>query len=313
MMGNQFLTRRQLLASAGAALAITPLTSQAQQVRWSRGTQKPSFMLPLHATDCHHHIYDAKYPADPKATLRPGDALVSDYRELQKRIGIKRHVVVQPSTYGTDNACLLNSLAEFGAEARGVVAVDPAITMAELRRMHALGVRAARFNVWGGARADTILPVARKIAELGWHGEITANGDQIAQLENLFGEIPVEICFDHMGMIPQPAGTSHPAFAIIARLVEKGRTWVKLSGAYTTTQIGPPGYADTSAVARALVKLAPERLVWGSDWPHPTLKDDNKPDDAGLLDLLAEWVPEKAGRDRVLVTNAARLYDFPVS
>jgi predicted TIM-barrel fold metal-dependent hydrolase len=117
--------------------------------------------------------------------------------------------------------------------------------------------------------------------------------------------------FDHMGRLPQPVGLDHPAFAIIRRLIDKGRTWVKLSGAYLDTKVGPPTYADATAVARAFAAAAPERMVWGSDWPHPTEKD--KPDDAALFDLLADWVPDAATRQRVLVSNPQTLYGFAPS
>jgi predicted TIM-barrel fold metal-dependent hydrolase len=135
--------------------------------------------------------------------------------------------------------------------------------------------------------------------------------DQIAAAESLWGRLPSTIVFDHMGRLPQPAGVTHPAFGIIRRLIDKGRTWVKLSGAYLDTRAGPPGYADATEVARAFVAAAPERMVWGSDWPHPTEKE--KPDDAVLLDLLAAWVPDAAMRRRVLVSNPQTLYGFAQS
>ena len=133
--------------------------------------------------------------------------------------------------------------------------------------------------------------------------------DQIVAAEDLWNRLPSAIVFDHMGHVPQPSGLSHPAFNVIRRLVDKGRTWVKLSVTNDNTKDGPPGYADITRVAQAYVKAAPERMVWGTNWPHPN--ETNKPDDAALFDLLAKWVPEEATRKRILVENPAALYGFP--
>jgi predicted TIM-barrel fold metal-dependent hydrolase len=133
-------------------------------------------------------------------------------------------------------------------------------------------------------------------------------GDQIAEAESLWRRLPSPIVFDHIGRLPQPAGTDFPAFGIIRRLIDQGRTWVKISGAYLDTKVGPPSYTDVTEVAQAFVKAAPERMVWGSDWPHPTEKE--KPNDAVLFDLLSEWVPDEATRRRVLVANPETLYGF---
>ena len=127
-------------------------------------------------------------------------------------------------------------------------------------------------------------------------------------------KVPSPIVFDHLAHIPEPDGISHPLFAQVRALIDKGKTWVKLSGAYADTKVGPPTYSDSSAIARAYVKAAPERLVWGSDWPHPGVRDpEPKPDDAILIDLMLEWAPDEAVRNRIFVDNAAKLYDFPKS
>jgi predicted TIM-barrel fold metal-dependent hydrolase len=135
-------------------------------------------------------------------------------------------------------------------------------------------------------------------------------GDAIVENADLFQRLPSPIVFDHMGRIPQPAGVDHPAFALALKMLDHGRTWVKLSGAYMDTKVGPPSYADVSKVAQAYVKAAPDRLVWASDWPHPTEKADSKPDDAILFDLLADWAPDEAVRNRILVDNPVALYGF---
>jgi D-galactarolactone isomerase len=136
-------------------------------------------------------------------------------------------------------------------------------------------------------------------------------GEQIAGIEDLLLRVPSPIVFDHLGRLAQPNALDNPGFKTISKLIDKGRTWVKLSGAYVDTKVGPPTYSDTVAVARAYIKAAPERMVWASDWPHPTEKD--KPDDAVLFDLLAEWAPDEAMRTRILVQNPATLYGFPAS
>jgi predicted TIM-barrel fold metal-dependent hydrolase len=152
-------------------------------------------------------------------------------------------------------------------------------------------------------------PLAKRMNDLDWHVQLHFRGDQIVEKEDLLKRIAAPIVFDHMGRIPQPAGVKHPAFQIICRLIDKGRTWVKLSGVYQDSKVGPPTYADTTELARAYLEFAPERMVWGSDWPHPTERE-HKPNDAMLFDLLTEWAPEEGLRKRVLVDNPATLYGF---
>jgi D-galactarolactone isomerase len=294
------IRRRRFIGSA-AALALAGPAALAE-------TTEP----PAHAADCHMHIYDSRFPAAADAVLLPPDAHVEDYQAVQKRLGTKRNVVVQPSTYGTDNRCMLDALAAFGAEARGIAVVNTSVADAELRRLDAAGVRGLRFNLVqaGATSVDMIAPLSRRIADLGWHVQIHMKGEQIAQIEELLRGLPVPIILDHLGRIP-PAGAGRaPAFAAVSRLLDQGRTWVKLSGAYQDSKVGPPGYDDTSEIAKALVHQAPERLVWGSDWPHPTERT-TKPDDKVLFDLLAVWAPEPETRRRILVTNPETLYGFP--
>jgi predicted TIM-barrel fold metal-dependent hydrolase len=311
--------RRLVLKGAGcaalvAATSIGTKEARAQQaVPYSAGTEAPKLKAPAGATDCHMHIYDSRFPVAPTATLRPPDAHVDDYRLLQTRIGTERNVVVTPSTYGTDNRCTLDAMRTIGSRARGVAVVDTSVSDAALKEMATAGVRGIRFNLVqaGATTVEMLEPLSKRVNELGWHVQIHMLGDKIVEIADLLQRLPSPIVFDHLGRIPQPQGVDHPAFRIVADLVEKERAWVKLSGAYIDTKSGPPAYADTSKVAQAYAKLAPERLVWGSDWPHPTEK--TKPDDAVLFDLLAEWVPSEAARQRILRDNPATLYDFPKS
>jgi D-galactarolactone isomerase len=160
----------------------------------------------------------------------------------------------------------------------------------------------------GATTVEMLEPLSRRVNELGWHVQIHMLGDGIVKIADTLQRLPSPIVFDHMGRIPKDVGVEHPAFTAIRRLIDNGRTWVKVSGAYMDTKVGPPSYADSTRLAQTYVKAAPERMVWGSDWPHPTEKD--KPDDAVLFDLLTAWAPEEAVRNRILVDNPATLYGF---
>ena len=243
--------RRELLKviSAGAAagfLARGTSDAIAQEVKWSTGTEPPKLKAPANSCDCHHHIYDAKYPVDPRSTLRPGDAFVGDYRVLQKRIGTSRNVVVTPSTYGTDNRVTLDAVDAFGPTARAVVVVDDTVTDGELKRMHADGARGIRFNLAqaGATTPEMIEPLSKRVNELGWHIQINAPAAKIMEIMPILQRVPSPIVFDHLAHIPEPDGINHPLFGQIRALIDKGRTWVKLSGAYQDTKIGPPTYAE---------------------------------------------------------------------
>jgi D-galactarolactone isomerase len=264
---------------------------------------------PENACDCHMHIYDGGRfpPSRPEARMQL-DACVSDYRLFQTRIGTSRTVVVTPAAYRTDNAVTLDAIAQLGASARGVAVAHPGVTDAELKRMADGGICGIRFTQFDPRTAATTLdmiePLARRVEPLGWHVQIHLRADQIVAAADLLQRLPGTLVFDHLGRV---AGVGDPAFAVIRRMLDRGRAWMKLSGAYMIAK--PPDYAEAGAIARAYVRAAPERMVWGSDWPHPTESD--KPDDAVLFDLLADWAPDAATRHRILVENPAVLYGFP--
>lgn len=318
-MSDNIIKRRTFLKGAGLiALAAAggvriPESRAQEQVPWSSGSEMPKLKAPANACDCHMHIYNNRFPIAPNATLRPEDALVEHYRLLQRRIGTTRNVIVTPSTYGTDNRYTLDAMAKIGPTARSVAVVDTSVTDAELKRLADVGVRGIRFNLVqaGATTVEMLEPLSKRVNDLGWHVQIHMLGDQIVKIEDLLQRLVSPIVFDHMGRLPQPAGVDHPAFGVIRKLIDKGRTWVKLSGAYQDTKVGPPSYADTSKVAQAYAKAAPERMVWASDWPHPTEKE--KPDDAVLFDLLTVWVPNESTRRRILVENPEVLYGFSKS
>jgi D-galactarolactone isomerase len=310
------LARREFLkGTAGAAVvaAIAGLSTRsghAQAVPFSAGTEPPKLKAPANACDCHMHIYDARFPIAPTATLKPADALPADYKLLQKRLGTTRNVIVTPSTYGTDNSATLDGMAKLAPNVRGVAVVDASVTDAELKRLNGLGMRGTRFNLVqaGATTVEMLEPLSKRIHELGWHIQINAKPELIVEIEPLLTRLPTPLVFDHLAHVPRDVGVDSPAFKTMRKLIDQGRTWVKLSGAYQDTKVGPPTYADATPIAQAYVKAAPERMVWGSDWPHPTEKV--KPDDAVLFDLLAQWVPDEASRDRILVQNPEVLYGF---
>ena len=257
------------------------------------------------------HIYDSRFP-QIAARAHMTNAAVPDYQLLQRRNGTARVVVVQPRNHATDNQVTLDAVAQLGPNARGVAVLHPTVTDAELKQLDAGGIRGVRFSLGDPATAivtiDMVEPLSKRVAALGWHVQLHMPGAMITAYADLLRRLPSQIVIDHMGRLPLPEGLAHPAYKIIRELIASGRTWIKLAGAYLNTQIGPPQYPDATRIAQAFVKAAPERLVWGSDWPHPTEK--NKPDDALLFDLLAIWSPDEAVRNRILVTNPEALYGF---
>jgi len=276
----------------------------------SSGTAPPRGAAPAGACDAHCHILDPAFPTPE--TSRPSGMTLEDYRLHQRRLGLGRAVFVQAKYHRTDPACLLDALRRFGPDARGIAVVHPEVADSELRRLDEAGVRGLRFSVWNPADTVTTIamiePLARRIADLGWHAQLHMAAEQIVDTADLLGRLPCPIVFDHMGRLPPDRGPDHPAFRVIADLLVKGRAWAKLAGAYLNTDQGPPDYADATRIARAFVAVAPDRLVWGSDWPHVT--EAHKPDDALLFDLLTVWAGDRATRDRILVDNAAALYGF---
>lgn len=261
--------------------------------------------------DCHMHVYDSRYPHVNNPPYLPPDALVADYRLVQDRLGLSRTVVVTPSAYGTDNRVTMEAVRQLGISSRAVVVVDDAIDLSHLRMLHRAGARGVRFNlVQAGATTPEMLrPVAKKIAVLGWHLQIHALHDQLALLEPVLSDLPVPVVIDHIARIPVNTPETEPALARTLRLLGSGKAWIKLSAPYLESQVGAPSYEDLGHIVATLAREAPERLLWGSDWPHPSESND-PPDDHQLLGVLARWVPQKAIVRRILVDNPAQLYGF---
>jgi predicted TIM-barrel fold metal-dependent hydrolase len=308
------INRRDLVSGAicFAAVGLPAAAKSADVVPYSAGDNKPAFKAPADTCDAHFHVYDSRFPAAPNASLVPQDALVSDYEKLRNRLGFQRSVVVQPSTYGTDNACLLEALRVLGERARGIAVVDTSVSDQELKDLNQAGIRGIRFNLGraGATTVEMIEPLSKRVAEFGWHIQVHMSGNDIAKNADLLGRLPVTVVFDHLGRIPQPDGIRHPAFAVVNALLEQGKAYTKLSSIYQDTVIGPPSYEDMGAVAKAYIKAAPERVLWASDWPHPSPGKFGRPNDATLMDLCAEWAGDEATRQKIFVDNAAKLYGF---
>ena len=277
----------------------------------SSGGAAPRLKAPAGACDTHMHVYDKKYPLAPTAVSAAPDAPVEGYLVIQRRLGLSRTVVVQPSAYGKDNRCTLEAVAKLGKDkARGIAVVDDRVSAEELRRLSEGGMRGVRFHMLpGGALPWEILDrVAARVQDAGWHVQLQLDGRLLPEREAQVRSWPGRIVIDHVGKFLEPVPVDHPAFRCLLRLVESGRVWVKLSAPYEVSKLGPPRYDDVGRLAKALVNAAPERMLWASNWPHPSVKE--KPDDAMLLDLLLDWAPDERARQRILVDNPAELYGF---
>ncbi len=266
--------------------------------------------VPKKGCDTHMHFYNAKFPTAPSALMTPPDAWIDEYRLLQKRLNLERVVIVQPTTYGTDNSCQLEAMKSFGGNARGVMVADTSTSDEELDRLTRLGVRGVRFHMLpGGAVPWEILEqMAARVHNFGWHVQLQMNGRDFPEREEMLKRLPGGLVVDHVGRFTGPVPIDDPAFKVLLRLLESGRCWVKLSAPYESSESGPPDWSDIAPEARELAKAAPERMLWASNWPHPGQK--NPPDEADLLDLLLNWVDDKTVRDKILTDNPAELYGF---
>jgi len=270
----------------------------------------PRLKVPAGACDTHMHFYDAKYPTAPTAVFTPPDASVEDYKTIQKRLGLERVVVVQSTTYGMDNECQLNAMAEFGDNARGIMLADLNTSDQEFERLTNLGVCGIRFHMLPGGPLpwEVFEEMAARVHNFGWHVQLQMNGHEFPERLAMLKRLPGNLVVDHVGRFMDPVSTDHEAFKTLLGLVEDGKCWVKLSAPYESSLDGLPNFDDVAVLARALAKAAPERMLWASNWPHP-----NQPpiyDEADMLDLLLDWVDDETVRNQILVYNPAKLYGF---
>ena len=271
----------------------------------------PQFALPDGACDCHFHIFDGPSPQVAERSYTAPPAPLDALRHLHRTLGISRSVIVQPSVYGTDNRTTLETCAADPAM-KAIVVIDqdtPADTLAAHRSRGAVGCR-INMLFTSNARVDSLAALAARIADQGWHLQLLCDVSRLGDRMDQFAALPVPVVFDHFGHLQAIKGVNDPGFQALLLLLGAGKAWVKLSGAY---RLGPAGDATDKAVAAlaaALLAANPDQLVWGSDWPHPAIAQQQMPNDGDLLDALASWAPDAALRQRILVDNPARLYGF---
>jgi predicted TIM-barrel fold metal-dependent hydrolase len=275
---------------------------------------------PPKACDTHAHVFGpaTQFPYAEDRSYTPPDAPLEKYLRMLDTVGFDRGVLVQGSAHGRDNGAMLDALARHPDRLRGVAVADADASPAELRRWHDLGVRGLRFNHFfrggalhyrGGVPLDAATALAPMMAELGWHLQLWIDVKDLPETIPVIKAIGRPVVIDHMGRTDARAGTAAPGFQNLLRLVGDGGCWVKVSGAHRLSQ-SAPDYPDARPFHEALVRANPERLVWGSDWPHPRIEGE-MPDAGRLFELFQRWTPDEATRRRMLVDNPARLYDFP--
>ena len=274
----------------------------------------PKHKGPAGSTDCHMHIFGApeRYPLSHVCDYTPSpEAHIENYKTMAKVLGIDRAVIVNPTPYGKDHTATIDSIEILGRKrTRAVALIDNEFSNAELLELSAMGFVAARVN---GVNANStpvgkLGEVARRIAPLGWHLELYVDGSALPELEDTILSLPVSVVIDHLGKISASRGINSPEFKTLLRLLESGKCWVKLCG-YRSSVQGPP-YDDLLEQAQKIITTAPDRCVWGTDWPHPRREGPLLPDDGMLIDLLYKWAGNDEQFHRILVENPAKLYHF---
>jgi predicted TIM-barrel fold metal-dependent hydrolase len=290
-------------------------------------TGKPLPRLPKGACDCHVHVFGdpSVYPYDPARTYTPGPATLDQLLALHARLGIERMVIVHPSPYGADNRCTIDAVRALGAAARGVAVIDENTTDRELEIMHTDGVRGVRVNLETSGHTDPAVAgrllrrAAERVAPLGWHVQTFTNLPILTALANTIAQLPTTLVVDHFGRARAALGPDQPGMNELLGLVKSGKVYVKLSAAYRMSEAND--YADAADMASAFLEAGPDRMVWGTDWPHPGAAAGTKPDAQGITAFrqedderatarLIEWTKTPELLRAVLVDNPARLYDF---
>ena len=271
----------------------------------------PKLAAPKGATDTHMHFYGPfdRHPLPADTSRKSPEALLPAYRQVQERLGLERVVIVQAAGYGFDNSVTMANVAALGDAARAVVVVPLGTPAAELERLHAAGARGLRvFMLDGGVYGWDELPaLAEMVRPFGWHLQLQLDGRELIERLEFIQSLRIQLVIDHTGKFLEPVEPDHPAFHCLQRLVQEG-AYVKLSAPYETSKAGPPAYEDIGMLARVLVKEAPDRMLWATNWPHP---GHAPKDEAMLLDTLLDWAPNAHEQRLILVDNPARLYGFP--
>lgn len=318
----QFSGRATLAASLGPYF-LFPERTQAQQKSPLKEIpvcqapdphpRQPRLKAPPGATDTHFHILGpaARYPYVDEREYTPPDALPSACRKLFDTLGIQRGVLIQPSVYGDNNTCMVESASQLGVPVRMVVVVPFATPDKELQRLHDGGARAVRFILAhiGGLPVTDLERVAARVKDMGWHIQFLLRPANLIELEGRMAKLPTDFVIDHIGLIrPAEGGVNQPAFQSLLRLFRTGRCWVKLTGGYRISSEAPP-YREVIPMVEALVKERPDRIIWGSDWPHVMVKT-KMPNTTDMFDLLLDWVPDEKIRARILADNPQALFGF---
>lgn len=273
----------------------------------------PAFAIPRGACDTHAHVIGApeRFPFVAARSYTPPPAPMAAYLAMLDALRMDRGVLVQVSVHGTDNRAMVEALGASPDRLRGIAVVNADASDRELEDLARAGVRGVRLNTLfgGGVTPEHLDRLAERIAPLGWHMQFLIDARTLPELGPRIERLPVEAVIDHMGFIPVDAGIGNPGFQWLLRLLKGGRTWVKVSGAYRVSKTGAP-FHDATPFARALLAAAPDRCLWGSDWPHVAVTGPmfNTGD---LLELLPLWAPDEPLRRKVLVDNPARLFGFP--
>jgi 2-pyrone-4,6-dicarboxylate lactonase len=274
--------------------------------------RRPGYELPQGATDCHIHVFGParSYPLADTRLFEPPDVAWGDYLKVMEQLGLERAVIVHSAVYGADNSVTADAIATAPSRFRGIAVLNENVTEAQLENLTAGGFRGFRVNLVSGRGVQ--LAAAKKLAEkvrpFGWHVQFLMDIDALSEFDDTLGKFPVEVVIDHMGR-PHPESTpSSPAFQAMMRLLRDGKGWSKLSAPYRTSRQLPP-YRDMRPFADALTRAAPDRLIWGTDWPH-VMVEGQMPNDGDLASDLADWVSDAEIRRRILVENPQRLYGF---
>lgn len=282
-----------------------------------RHPRKPNIILPQGSIDTHVHVFESKYKLSPVRGYTPPDATLADLKHLHDTLGLDRVVFTQPSIYGTDNSAILDGINNLNGatsnRARGVVAVSLDVTDEELADFDAQGIRGIRLNTdnKGGMPIglDQIAQIAERIDDLNWHLEFLFPGQDILDLMPIFTSLKVPMSIGHFAYQPATAGVEAPGFQSLLELMRQGNTWIKISGANRVSQTDLPPYDDVKPMAQALIEVAPDRIMWGTDWPHPNKYEVN-PNDGDLVNAFGEWVIDESLRRKIMVDTPASFYRF---
>ena len=274
-------------------------------------THPPREKFPPGATDCHAHVFGPETPLLPKTHFVPHPCPLEDYVRMLRKLGCERAVLVQPSVYGTDNSMITAALRSKTFPLRAVAVVAEDVSDRELEAMHADGFRGVRINTASatrGLRLEHAARLADRLRPMGWHLQFFVNLRQTPEIVDELAKLNITLVIDHFGRIGAADGLDAPPFQALLRLLRRENVWAKLMGPYFASEQFPK-YPDLARFARAMVATAPERIVWGTDWPHASAREKMQ-NDGDYADMLTDWVPDGAQRNRILVTNPQRLYSF---